>query len=536
MSDRAPLSRWGGPLLAIAIGMGLLGTLLRFANLDGKVFWVDEVFTALRISGYTEADLSQFWQQHPFFTAQDLQVFQTPGSEKTVIDTIRGLAVQEPNHSPLYFVLARFWMLLFGPSTWVLRSFSAVTSVLSLPLMYVLAQELYRGLPGETHREQQVGVIALALLAVSPVQVIYAQEARPYSLWVFMTLLASWTLLRALRLRQRSAWIAFSIATLLAFYTYPFALLIAVGQAIYVGWSRDQVRGALRSCLLALGAALVGFSPWLVALLQNGQRGAQIAAWQTQNPAHGILELGLNWALHLTRSLLDFEINYPFSVTQPFPYLWVVLITVALITYAFYSLWSTTPRRIGLFPVLLILPLAAGVILPDLLLGGQRSIATRYVLAGTVAIPLVVAYGLVSPLQGGAGSRKSLWWGAIVGLLLLSTLASATNVLADTTWAKQGNYIPYAAQIINQTENPLVSSERDLWLLSLAHALRPETVIQVFNSQVAPPLLPAGFSEYFIYAAPPVFIQQFQQESGLTFVPLQGLENVPLWQLQFPNP
>ncbi len=249
--DRRPLTRGGGPLLAIAIGMVILGTILRFANLDGKVFWVDEVFTALRISGHTEADLSQFWQQHPFFTAQDLQRFQTPGSEKTVIDTIRSLAVQEPNHTPLYFALARFWMVLFGSSTWVLRSFSAGVSVLSLPLMYVLAQELYSDFPGvaqpdtprASRRDRQMGVMALALLAVSPVQVLYAQEARPYSLWVFMTLLTSWALLRALRLRRRQAWLAFSVTTLMAFYTYPFALFTAVGQAIYVGLVSVGSRG-----------------------------------------------------------------------------------------------------------------------------------------------------------------------------------------------------------------------------------------------------------------------------------------------------
>ncbi len=530
MTDRGELTQGGKTLLAIAIGMVVVGAILRFANLDGKVFWVDEVFSALRISGYTEGDLSQFWQQQPFFTAQDLQRFQTPGSEKTVVDTIRGLAVQEPNHAPLYFVLARFWMVGFGASTWVLRSFSVVASILSLPLIYLLAQALYQ--------DRRVGVMALALLAVSPLHILYAQEARPYSLWVFMTLLASWTLLRALRLRQWQAWGYFSLATLLAFYTYPLALFIALGQFLYVGLLRDAGRGAWRSCLVALATALVGFSPWLVALIQNGQRGAQIAVWQTQNPAHGLPELLLNWGLHLTRPLLDFETNYPVSVTQPFPYLLVILAAVALVAYAAYDLWSMTSRRIWLFPILLVLPLAAGVILPDLLLGGQRSVATRYFLGATIAIPLVIAHWLVSQMQPGPNprSQRQVWTGAIVGLLLLGTLASASNVLASTSWTKQGGYIPYAAQIINQTENPLVSSERDLWLLSFAHALRPETVIQVFNSQVSPPLLPLGFSDYFIYAAPPAFMQQFQQASGLTFAPLHGLENVPLWRLQLPEP
>lgn len=533
MISRWQLTRGERWLLAIAIGMTVLGAILRLANLDGKAFWVDEVFTALRISGYTEADLSQFWQQHPFFAAEDLQRFQTPSSEKTVIDTIRGLAVQEPNHAPLYFVLARFWMVGLGSSIAVLRSFSALTSLLSLPVMYLLAQALYQ--------DQRMGVMALALLAVSPLQILYAQEARPYSLWVLMTLLSSWTLLRALRLQQWQAWGYFSLTTLLALYTYPLALFIALGQALYVGLLGrlgDAGGRSLRSCLIALATALLGFSPWLVALIQNGQRGAQLAAWQTQNPAHGLPELMLNWGLHLTRPVLDFETNYPVSVTQPFPYLLVILAAVALVAYAGYDLWATTSRRVWLLPLLLVLPLAAGVILPDLLLGGQRSVATRYFLAATIAIPLVMAHWLVNQIQPGATPRspRSVWMGAIVGVLLLGTLGSASNVLANTSWSKQGSYIPYAAQVINQTENPLVSSERDLWLLSLTHALRPETVIQVFNSRVSPPLFPLGFSDYFIYAAPPAFMKQFQQASGLTFVPLQGLENVPLWRLQLPDP
>ena len=60
----------------LAIAILLLGIGLRFTNLDGKVYWIDEVHTSLRASGYTR---SEFVEQAPvgqIVGIEELQTFQ----------------------------------------------------------------------------------------------------------------------------------------------------------------------------------------------------------------------------------------------------------------------------------------------------------------------------------------------------------------------------------------------------------------------------------------------------------------------------
>ncbi|MEG3987264.1 hypothetical protein QUA13_08880 [Microcoleus sp. S28C3] len=45
--------------------------------------------------------------------------------------------------------------------------------------------------------------IAVGLLAVSPLHVLYAQEARPYCLWPALILISCASLLRAMRLETK---------------------------------------------------------------------------------------------------------------------------------------------------------------------------------------------------------------------------------------------------------------------------------------------------------------------------------------------
>ena len=69
---------------------------LRFTDLSHKVYWVDEVFTSLRISGYSEKDVSQKLFSGSLLSPWELQKYQYPAVEKSAFDTIQGLAEKEP--------------------------------------------------------------------------------------------------------------------------------------------------------------------------------------------------------------------------------------------------------------------------------------------------------------------------------------------------------------------------------------------------------------------------------------------------------
>jgi uncharacterized membrane protein len=83
----------------------LVGIFFRVYNLDYKVFWVDEAYTALRMSGYTEAEFVQQVFTGEIVTAEALQRYQTP-ENRPFADTLTALK-GNAEHAPLYFVLAR---------------------------------------------------------------------------------------------------------------------------------------------------------------------------------------------------------------------------------------------------------------------------------------------------------------------------------------------------------------------------------------------------------------------------------------------
>ena len=203
-----------------------MGIFFRFASLEKKVYWIDEGYTSLRISGYTESEFIQEFNDGQIKEIKSLQKYQRINGDKSVFDTVKGLALEESQLTPLYFVAARFWVQLFGDSIAVTRSLSAVFSVLALPCMYWLCLELFES--------SMTAWLAVAIIAISPFQIVYAQEARPYSLFVMLILLSSAVLLRGMRLKTNSSWAIYAVTLVVGFYSYLLLGIVAIAQKIYV--------------------------------------------------------------------------------------------------------------------------------------------------------------------------------------------------------------------------------------------------------------------------------------------------------------
>jgi uncharacterized membrane protein len=161
-------------LLLLVVVLLLLGLLFRFINIDKKYYWYDEAFTSLQIAGYTPTEVLHEVSSGQLVAAKDLMEYQRPNATINFGDTVKSWAIEEPQLPPLYFLTVKCWAKLFGDSPAATRSFSVWISLLAFPSLYWLYRELFA--PSE------VAWIAVGLVAVSPLQVLYAQEARPYSL------------------------------------------------------------------------------------------------------------------------------------------------------------------------------------------------------------------------------------------------------------------------------------------------------------------------------------------------------------------
>ncbi len=536
--SKSPTSWRFWPLL---LGICLIaGVILRGVNLTQKPYWYDETYTSLRISGYSETEVVQAISSDQVISVEKLALYQRL-SERRITDTVRGLAQEEPQHTPLYFVLVRIWAEIFGDSIAAVRSLSVLLSLLALPAMAWLCWELFGS--------ALAAWLGAVLLSVSPFQVIYAQEARPTALWTLTILLSSAALLRAMRLKTARSWWLYGGLLSINLYSYLFSGLVAIAHSVYaiglyvIGRER-HVNSTLRwfGGMMALGLLL--FSPWLLTVATNSDQVSTVTGWMTTENRPGLLEMVKLWGYHLSLSFVDRgELNLPLGLRLLF-----LLFQAAVrltVLYALYVLWRYAPLRTWLFVALLIGIPALALTLPDLLLGGKRSTIPRYFVPVYLGLELAVVYLMQHYSSAGSASstettslpptkaqRLRLWrrfWQSAFGIVLVAGLSASVLIAQSPAWWNKGHHsrlLDLVAQI-NVTERPLVVSNAELGdLLALSHYLDPKARLLLqptcfacaFNrdqDQLSLPEIPSGYSDVFLYNPRPStsWLAQLEQSS-----------------------
>jgi 4-amino-4-deoxy-L-arabinose transferase-like glycosyltransferase len=167
-------------------------------------------------------------------------------------------ALRHDGHPPMYYFLLHWWMEVFGQGDAAVRSMSAVISVLTLPLIWRIADAI---------AGRRCALAALVLMATSPQAVRYATETRMYSLVVLLAS-AGWLLLRAARRRPtwpRLAGVALVSGLLLLTHYWSGYLLAATGCLLLWSAVRGPAdgRGTAWRCVGAVAVGGLIFLPWL---------------------------------------------------------------------------------------------------------------------------------------------------------------------------------------------------------------------------------------------------------------------------------
>lgn len=155
-------------------------------------------------------------------------------------------AVAGDVHPPLYYLL--LWPLshVVGSQVWLLRMFSALCSIAALPVAWTLFARL---------GSDRVRTAAWLFVAFNPILVYYAGEARMYSLFVLLVLLAVWA-------SRRPGWLYF-LAVSAVLYTHNYGVFYAACIAMA---ALLQDRTQFGKLVLYTGLAGLAFVPWLFVL------------------------------------------------------------------------------------------------------------------------------------------------------------------------------------------------------------------------------------------------------------------------------
>ncbi|MSP12199.1 MAG: hypothetical protein EXR62_04485 [Chloroflexi bacterium] len=262
-------------------------------------------------------------------------------------------------HPPLYHYLLHLWMAGAGSSEFAVRFFSVIGGLLLLPVAYQCARLLF---------DHATGLIAVLLLAISPTQWWYSQEARMY-IWMVLTYVALiWLYLRLVNQEEAAPagwWVVWAAVQWLALFTHYFAAvgLVAINLLIILRLLIDR-RERLRSWLIATAATMVAYLPWL--WLTNGRSitsfivervgPPQLQEFATQvwqaflvgSPSLAAVDVGLAaWGYTLAGIIAVFALLLlllPGNRWPIFTLLWCAIVPLILAYALFQLLPGFTPR------------------------------------------------------------------------------------------------------------------------------------------------------------------------------------------------
>lgn len=482
----------------LIIGLIAVGIFARCANLDQKVYTVDEVRGILRASGFEDQELVDTVYTGEPITSSRFQQYQLPTIEHPLGDALSAFA-NNPEHPPLYYLLMRFCLQLFQAPV-ASRWLAVGLGVLLLPAIYWLCQELFAS--------AAVGWSVIALIAVSPFHVLLAQEARQYTLWALLATVSSALLLRSLRHNRWGQWLAYGLTAVLGLYSHLFFLWVLLTHGLYVLIVEHRLtQRLLRYVMVSVGVG-VAFLPWVWVVATRLARLEKTTNWASSYKTDLLSRMSY-WLHNLGIGFIDFD--WPVSLTNPLSYL--LLFAVA---YSTYQLYRHTPKRIWIFVVLLMSVSTLAQIVPDVLSGGRRSLLPRYSLTAYLGIELAVAYAIAQVF----GSPKGQWTkdfkqqlGQIKGqqvgavALLLGGVLSSLLIVQTPGWGKGSSTVSLTvAPQINQVQHPVVVTDVEyFYVLSLSYLVAPDTRFILFNHERSPDYatalerIPPG-SDFFIYS------------------------------------
>lgn len=214
--------------ISLLISICIIAALIRLYLLGESTFWLDETISWL----WARSDFSEF---------------------------LKVVWERDPN-MVLYYLLLRPWLYI-GQNEWVLRSLSAIFGVGAVIAIYFLGSKLFG---------KNVGILSAILLTIHAFHVHYSQEARSYSLLVFLLICSTYYFVCAIESpKQNKFWVLYIISSVLAVYAHLLAIIVLVAQVLSIDLKRLKQINFLvlirtLSILILLTAPYVIFS-WIPA-------------------------------------------------------------------------------------------------------------------------------------------------------------------------------------------------------------------------------------------------------------------------------
>lgn len=226
---------WGPTAAGVhVLGATIVGAWLRISLALSSGLWRDEV--------------------------QSLAISRMP----TVRDLLAFL-VREDSHPPLFYLVERVWVGLFGATDQAIAALGLVPGILLVPAA---------GWAGWRLGGRRVAVVGSWAVALAWPVVWQAGDGRPYAFLSLCTLATSVAAFGVVRRGTAGWWAAYVLGSVLLLHTHNWWLLVVAGMALAIAWtawrSPTEHRAWVPAWLLGHGAMALLYLPWVPVLLRQG--------------------------------------------------------------------------------------------------------------------------------------------------------------------------------------------------------------------------------------------------------------------------
>ncbi|MFQ5921955.1 MAG: glycosyltransferase family 39 protein [Anaerolineales bacterium] len=317
-------------------------------------------------------------------------------------------------HPPLYYLIQRIALLL-GEGEAAVRLPAMLFGLLAVPLMFLLGN-LWAG--------ERTGLIAAALIVLSPFHIWYSQEARMYSALMTLSILCMFAYTRLLQPgRHRGIEAVFVLASGLAYLTHYFALFLPLVQFAHIAVNFKRQHGLLARWLVLQLLAAIPLLLWLYLIYQQPQVIVGIGWIEVPRP------------MDLWYTLVNFSIGF---VEQS-----DVLRAVGAILFGGLAILGARTRwRLDFVASLVVLWALLPLVLTFLISLKRPMYVDRFLILSLPAFVLLVAKGLDSMRR-----QARLAAGSAVLLLLMYGVVTFTFGTAQQKedWRGAAKYLSRAA-------------------------------------------------------------------------------------------
>ncbi len=316
-----------------------LGTILRFFNLGSHSLWNDEMDTL-----YTaKMSLSDY-----IFTAVPIDL-----------------------HPPLFISILHF-VTYIGTSNFVMRTIPAIFGIATILISYIFITKIFG---------KEYGIMTAFLLAISPYNIFYSQEMRPYTLMTFLSVVSLYFFYE-LCIGNRKAWLGWIGLSIILMYTHYYSIFLILAQVIYYVYTNRKETSEIVPMVRSLLVMFIAYLPLILFMLINGIINPIPSAFPHTNGSLSVVMINVDWhpqdSLNYYGTLIP-AIFFKMSIVQshtvliPVEFLKATLIMfIPLFLYGIYKAYKINKMAVEML---------------------------MFYMAITIIVPLIISIGLNKPLM-----------------------------------------------------------------------------------------------------------------------------------------